>query len=287
MEEQESSNDILGTAEKDLYYALTQVDLQRAHITLKIEDFDCITEERRYIFYNKGNQEISTIPLPARKRKIQRNMKVEDSSKRNVVFIPSSSSTDIFVKTATHILAKSNEYLTESQEEDFKRIKDVIQRNLTEIFKYRPDPKTIESVCENMHVMLEMETLKIKEFIREISPLIEILEQYNGGLYYPLVALPESLRPHKYLLITLSVERLREYLRDKWERFKTFAQFGLWGTFTFSSEPGLHPKISNHVKIFAPEGLLIRDVEFEFDTTEQPQIPEEKNLFENWRRSKN
>lgn len=249
--------------EVDLSYALTQVDPQRAHITLRIEDFDCITEERRYIFYNKGDQEISIIPLPARKREIQRNMKVEDSSKRNLVFIPSSSSTAIFTTACTAILEESDRTLDKRQKDAFKEIRDSVEPDLRKVFTYNPKDEDIESVYRRICDIPEREILKSEKFNREIIPLIELLEQYNKGLYYPLVSFPEPLKPRSYTLIVLSVERLREYLNEKWGRFTTLAKFGLLGRFTFSFEPELHPDISNHVRIYAPEGLLIRDVEFD------------------------
>lgn len=228
--------------EKELYYALTQIDPQRAHITLTIEDFDCITEDRRYVFYNKGDSPVSLLPLPARERKPQRNMKVEDAANRNLVFIPSSSSTDIFVETCTIILEKSNHYLNESQKKVFKKIREDIQPNLNKVFTYKPTPEDIKSVYENIGDILHTDIFKSEEkFIREIFPLVELLKQYNNELYYPLIALSEPFQPHHYMLIKLTVEKLREYLKYKKERLRILAEFGFLGRFTFSFKPELHP----------------------------------------------
>ena len=251
------------TATLDLYYALTKVDPQRVHITLTIDDFDCITEVRRYVFYNKGDNPVSLLQLPARERKTQRNMKVEDASNRDLVFIPSFSSADLLVGACATILEKSSTYLDEPQKTVFQNIRESVEPGLIKVFTYKPDPTDIASVCSIIEAIPKMEIPKSKEFSREILPLVELLEQYNNGLYYPLVALSEPLEPRNYTQVTLSVERLREYLRNKWDRFITLLKFGLSGRFTFSYEPELHPGISNHVGIYAPEGLLIRDVEFD------------------------
>ena len=250
-------------AQENLYSALTQCDYQRVHITLTIDDFDCITEVRRYTFYNKGDNPVSVLQLPARERKTQRNMNVEDASKQDMIFIPSFSSADLLVRACTTILEKSNRLLNKRQQHVFKSIKESVESHLADVFTFKPDPEDIADVCKKISTISTMEILKSEEFAREILPLIEILEQYNNGLYYPLVALSEPLQPHHYTQVTLSVERLREYLSNKWDRFKTLAKFGLLGRFTFSFVPELHPDISNHVRIYAPDGLLIRDVEFD------------------------
>lgn len=261
--EEEPTNMSSDTAQENLYFALTQCDYQRVHITLTIDDFDCITEVRRYTFYNKGDIPVSVLQLPARERKTQRNMGVEDIKNQDMVFIPYFSSADLLVRACTTILEKSNRLLNEEQQNAFKDIKESVESHLINVFTFKPNPQDIADICEKIRTISTMEILKSEKFNREILPLIEILEQYNNGLYYPLVALSEPLQPHKYTLVTLSVERLREYLNNKWDRFKTLTKFGLWGRFTFSFEPELHPYISNHIRIYAPDGLLIRDVEFD------------------------
>ncbi len=203
------------TAEQDLYYAFTHVDPQRVHITLTIDDFDCITEDRRYIFYNRGDSKISILPLPARERKTQRNMKVLDFSDRNLVFIPSFSSTNLFVNACTTILNKASAQLEEPQRALFEDIRRKIQPALEKVFKYKPDNNDIKSVHDLVGDILKEETLKSKKFIGEIFPFVEIVKQYNNGLYYPLIALLEPLQPYNYVLIKLSVERLREFLTQQ------------------------------------------------------------------------
>lgn len=277
LREQESAINF-DTTEQDLYYALTNVEPERVHITLTIDDFDCITEERRYILYNKGTQKVSILPLPARERKTQRNMKVEDALNRTIVFIPSSSSTHLLEKACTHIIEEANKHLDAHQKEVYKKIKDGIKPNLIKVFTYKPDPEEIKSVCTTMGTIFESETLKSKKFMEEISILVKILEHYNDGLYYPLVTLFEPLEPRTYTLLKLSVERLREYLSQRWERFKVLLKFGFLGSFTFSWQPELYPDISNHVRIYAPEGLVIRNVEF--DMSQPEESAEKMNLKE-------
>lgn len=265
-------------AGQDLYYAFTHVDPERVHITLTIDDFDCITEDRRYIFYNRGNQNVSVLPIPARERKTQRNMKVEDFSNQNLVFIPSSSSTDLFVKVCTTILDESAKHLTGSQRTVFDTIRANIDPALPKVFKYKPDKNDIKSVYKNVGTILETEALKSIKFIGEIFPLIELIKQYHNGLYYPVVALQEPLQPCCYILIKLSVERLKEFLKERKEQLKTLAYFGLMGRFTFSFVPELHPGISNHVRIYAPEGLVIRDVEFDLSNQQEEKKNKMKKL---------
>lgn len=250
-------------AGQNLYYAFTHVDPERVHITVTIDDFDCITEDRRYLFYNRGNQNVSLLPIPARERKTQRNMKVEDFSNQNLVFIPSSSSTDLFVELCTTILDESAKNLIQSQKIVFNTIRENIDPYLPKVFKYKPDKDDIESAYKNVGTILQTEPLKSIKFMGELFPLIELIKQYHNGLYYPVVALREPLQPHCYTLIKLSVERLKEFLKSKKEQFITLAHFGLMGRFTFSFAPELHPGISNHVRIYAPQGLVIRDVEFD------------------------
>jgi hypothetical protein len=259
----------LHNAGQNLHYAFTHVDPERVHITVTIDDFDCITEDRKYLFYNRGNQNVSLLPLPARERKLQRNMKVEDFSNQNLVFIPSSSSTDHFVKLSTTILDESAKNLIESQKFVFNTIRRNIQPDLPKVFKYKPDKNDIESVYKNVGTILQTEALKSIKFMGEMFPLIELIKQYHNGLYYPVVALREPLQPHSYTLIKVSVERLKEFLKSKKNWFKTFATFSLIGRLTLSFVPRIYPGVSNHVRIYAPEGLVMRDVEFDLSNKEE------------------
>ena len=244
--------------DKDLYHALTKVDIQRVHTTLTIDDFDYITEDVRYIFYNSGTTEISVLPLPAMRRKAQRNMKVEDFRNRKLVFIPSSSSADILSKASIHILDNANHYLLQEQKDVFKEINDSIQSKLSEVFKYKPKQSYIEYACEQISKIQEREHFWTEDFLRDIFLLTDLLIQYRNGFYRPLITLAEPLQPRSYTLIHFSAERVREYLQDR----KTRLKFNLLGRFTFSFAPEIYSDISNYVRIFAPEGLVIKNVEF-------------------------
>ena len=270
----------LHNAGQNLYYAFTHVDPERVHITVTIDDFDCITEDRRYLFYNRGDQNVSLLPLPARERKLQRNMKVEDFSNQNLVFIPSSSSTGLFVELCTTFLDESARNLTESQKIIFNTIRENIQPALPKVFKYKPDKNEIESAYKNVGTILQTESLKSIKFMGGLFPLIELIKQYHDGLYYPVVALREPLQPRCYTLIKLSVERLREFHKSRKNWFKTFATFSLIGRLTLSFVPEIYPGVSNHVRIYAPEGLVIRDVEFDLSNHGEEKKNLEKELNE-------
>lgn len=248
---------------ENLYYALTHVDIQRVQTTLTIEDFDFITENMKYTFYNNGDKPVSILPLPARERKTQRNMKVVDSSNRDLVLIPSSSSTDFFVEACNHILEKASQHLNTSQKPAFEEIRKTIEPDIREIFTHESTPREAQAVCYTLSKVLERE-LRSKNFIREILYLIELLNEYRKGLYRPLIALLEPLGLQSYSLIHVSVERVKEYLQNRWERLRILLKFGVSGRFTFSFVPAIHPGISNHVRIYAPEGLVIKDIEFDF-----------------------
>lgn len=246
--------------EEDLHHALTEVDIQRVHTTLTIDDFDYITEDVRYIFYNSGTTKISVLPLPAIKRKVQRNMKVEDFRNRKLIFIPSSSSADILLKASIHILDDANQYLLEQPQKDvFKEIKNNIQSTLPEVFRYEPEQSYIESTCEQIGKIQEKKNFWTENFLRDIFLLANLLIQYRDGFYRPLITLVEPLQPKSYTLIHFSVERVREYLQDK----KTRLKFNFLGRFTFSFAPEIHSDVSNYVRIYAPDGLVIKNVEFD------------------------
>lgn len=247
--------------DKDLYHALTEADIQRVHTTLAIDDFDYITEDVRYIFYNNGTTEISVLPLPGIKRKAQRNMKVEDFRNRKLIFIPSSSSTDILLKASIHILDNANQYLLQQQKDVFRKIKDNIQSTLPEVFKYEPEQSYIESACEQIAKIQEKKNFWSENFLRDIFLLTDLLVQYRNGFYRPLITLAEPLQSKSYTLIHFSAERVREYLQDR----KTRLRFNLLGTFTFTFAPEIHSDVSNYVRIYAPEGLVIKNVEFDIE----------------------
>jgi hypothetical protein len=249
---------------KELYHALTKVYMQRVHTTLTIDDFDCITEDVRYVFYNEGDTPVSLLPLPARERTIQRNMKVEDASHRTLVFIPLSSAAPLLEEACSHIIEETDRSLQEPQESAFKGIKDYVKSHLKNVFVYNPEEENIHAVCEKIAEIFTIPVLQEETFIRKIIPLINILNQYKTKSYTPLVSLIEPLCPKDHKMIRLSVERIREYLQDKKTRFK----FGILGRFIFSYVPVTHKGISNHVRIFAPDGLLIKDVEFDISTRE-------------------
>ncbi|MBU7030485.1 MAG: hypothetical protein HXS48_26370 [Theionarchaea archaeon] len=257
--------------DKDLYYALTEADIQRVHTTLTIDDFDCITEDVRYIFYNNGTTQISVLPLPAIKRNVQRNMKVEDFRMRKLVFIPSSSSAGILVNASTRILDTADHLLQQPQKDTFTEIKDAIQSTLPEVFKYGPEQQYINSACEQIAKIQEKRNFWTEPFIREIIILANLFIQYRNGFYLPLITLAEPLQPKSYTLIHLSVEIRRGYLQDRITRVK----FNLLGGFTFSFVPEIYSGISNHVRIYAPEGLVIKEVEFDLQP-EHSKDPESK-----------
>ena len=247
--------------EQDLYHAFTSVDLQRVHVTLTIDDFDCIKEDIRYVFYNMGSQKVSVLPLPARERKIQRNMIVKDCSQRNLVFIPSNVSTNHLVEASSHILKKASELVDDSEKQAFLGIKEDVERNLRKIFKCDSRESDIVQVSDKIRSVLNLKSIQSRDFIEEIFPLLDLLEQYRKGFYRPLVTLLDSLEPQNHALIHLSVERLKEFLRDARERFRTLAWFGISGRFTFATKLDIQPDVSNHVRIYAPGGMLIKDVE--------------------------
>jgi hypothetical protein len=273
---------------KDIYRALTQVDLQRVHTTITIGDFDYITQDTRYIFYNNGPKKMSVLLLPAIKRKDQRNMKVEDFRTRKLVFIPSSSSADILVEASTKILNNAkNKLPKKSQRFIFKGIMKNIQSKIPEVFKYRPEQSSIEFVCNQINNIRGKTHFWTDDFLRDILLLANPLFEYKKGLYHPLITLAKPFPPKTYTLIHFSVEKLREYLQDWKERFK----FNFFGKFPFAFEPEIHRGISNHIRIYAPDGLSIKDIEFDFksknnseDQSESEDIPYrklEKDLNEN------
>lgn len=258
----ESQKTLLSLGE-DLYHALTQVDIQRVHTTITIGDFDSITQDVRYIFYNNGPKKMSILPLPALERKIQRNMKIEDFKTRKLVFIPSSSSADIFVEASAKILNNAKNQLSkESQKEFFKDIMKNIKLKIPEVFKYGPEQSSIEYTCNQINKIREKENFWTEGFLRNILLLANPLFKYKEGLYHPLITLVESFPPKSYTLIHFSVEKLREYLQDWKKRFK----FNFFGRFTFAFVPEIHNDISNHVRIYAPDGLSIKDIEFDFES---------------------
>ncbi|MGC1119635.1 MAG: hypothetical protein WBA22_00955 [Candidatus Methanofastidiosia archaeon] len=248
---------------KNLYYAFTEVEMQRVHITYRIDDFDCITEECRYIFYNNGDNPVSILPLPPRKRKTQRNMKVKDSSNRQLVFIPSAVSAPLLESAFTQMLENAYNTLNPSQRDYFKETKETIESDLKHVFMYKPDTEKIQHVCQEIGSILDVDILKYKPFMEQIYPVISILEDYNRRFYYPLITLHEPLEPQTHAMIQLSVERLREIFNERWERIKVLLSFGFLGSFSLSFVPELQAYVSNHLRIYAPEGLLIRDVEFD------------------------
>lgn len=248
---------------KDLYYAFTEVDIQRVHTTLTIDDFDCITEDIRYIFYNSGTTDISILPLPAIRRKVQRNMKAEDSQNRKLIFIPASSSAEILLKSSTCIIENAGQSLPQqSQKDAFEDIKKIVLPRLPGVLKYEPDQSDIELVCEQLARIQEKEDFWTEDFLRDIFLLTDLLIQYRNGFYRPLIMLAEPLQPRSYALIRFSTERVREYLQDK----KTRLKFNFLGRFVFSFAPEIHSDTSNHVRIYAPDGLVIRNVEFDIET---------------------
>jgi len=154
----------------DLYYALTQVDIQRVHTTITIDDFDCITEDTRYIFYNNGDSKLSLLLLPAMKRKIQRNMKVEDSLTQKIVFIPSSSSAEILVKACTRIIDTANQHLSQPQQNAFKHIKESIQSTTPKVITYKPEQRHIDVACEQIAKIQEIDFMGKKLLKRDFTP---------------------------------------------------------------------------------------------------------------------
>lgn len=254
--------------DEELYYALTRVDIQRVHTTITIDDFDCIKQDTRYIFYNNGPIKISVLPLLPIKRKLQRNLKVEDSRNRKLVFIPSSSSAALLANASTHILDATGQHLSSLQKIAFKEIRDNLQSVLTNVFMSEPERENIEFAREQINKIREEKDFWTKSL--DILILADLLFQYRNESYLPLITLTEPLQPKSYTLIHLSVERVREYLQKKETRFI----FNFLGKFTFYFEPEIQRGVSNHVRIYAPEGLVIRDVEFDIS---EPESEESKD----------
>lgn len=246
----------------DLYYAFTHVEMQRVHTTVTIDDFDCIKEDIRYIFYNKGDKEVSILPLPARERKVQRNMIVKDCSYRNLVFTPTDYSASFFVETFSHMLEKASKIVNKYEKPTFENIKNDIETRVIKAFIYNPEQRDIDYILDKVYTMLELKSMESQDFIREVLIFLELLEQYREGNYRPLVKLLDPFKSQDHALIHLSVEKVKEFLTKPWERFKTLLKFGLSGRFTFASNIYIHPGVSNHIRVYAPTGMLIKDTEF-------------------------
>lgn len=255
---------------EELYYALAHVNIQRVHTTLEINDFDFITENVKYTFYNNGNKTVSILLLPAREKKIQRTMVVTDSSNRNLVLIPSTSAAALFAQACSHILERACQHLDASQKPLLQEVIESVRPHLEDVFKYESPLHKVQQVCDVLDTVVKIKPPS-KEYIREIFPFIELLSEYREGLYHPLVALLEPLNLKAYSLIHLSMERLHVYLQNRWERIRIFTRFGILGRFTFSFAPEIHPHISNHMRIYAPEGLLIKNVEFDLSNQSDSQ----------------
>lgn len=250
------------TVMNDLYYAFTHVEMQRVHTTLTIDDFDCIKEDIRYIFYNKGDKKVSTLPLPARERKVQRNMIVKDCSNRNLVFIPTDCSADIFVKTFSYMLEKTSKIVNEREKPTFRNIKNDIETNVIKAFIYNPEQRDIDYILDKVYSMLKLKSIESQDFMREVLIFLGLLMQYKKGNYYPLVKLLDPFESQDHALIHLSVEKVKESFRKPWQRFKTLLKFGLSGRFTFTPDIDIQPSSSNHIRVYAPAGMLIKDTEF-------------------------
>jgi hypothetical protein len=259
----DKSQDIPPSLGEDLYHALTQVDIQRVHTTITIDDFDYITQDVRYIFYNNGPKKMSILPLPAIERKVQRNIKVEDFQTRKLVFIPSSPSADILREASAKILNEAEKKLdNQSQKDVFGDIMETIQSETLEIFKYKPVQSSIKSACDQIAKILEKENFWTENFLRDIFLLADLLFTYKDGFYYPLITLVKPFPPKTYTMVHFSVEKLREYLQEWKKRFK----FNFLGKFIFAFMPEIYRGISNHVRIYAPDGLSIKDIEFDFES---------------------
>jgi hypothetical protein len=246
----------------DLYYAFTHVEMQRVHTTLIIDDFDCIKEDIRYIFYNEGDNEVSTLPLPARERKIQRNMIVKDCSNRNLVFIPIGYSATLFVKAFNFMLKKAGKSVNKDDKSDLKNIESDIEANVIKAFIYNPEQRDIDHILDKIYSMLKLKSIRTQDLMREVLILLKLLEQYKEGNYHPLVKLIDPLKSQDHTLVHLSVEKVKEFLKKPRERFKTVLIFGLFGRFTFTPYIDIQPGISNHIRVYAPTGTLIKDIEF-------------------------
>jgi hypothetical protein len=275
----DKSQDIPPSLGEDLYHALTQVDIQRVHTTITIDDFDYITQDVRYIFYNNGPKKMSILPLPAIERKVQRNIKVEDFQTRKLVFIPSSPSADILREASAKILNEAEKKLdNQSQKDVFGDIMETIQSETLEIFKYKPVQSSIKSACDQIAKILEKENFWTENFLRDIFLLADLLFTYKDGFYYPLITLVKPFPPKTYTMVHFSVEKLREYLQEWKKRFK----FNFLGKFIFAFMPEIYRGISNHVRIYAPDGLSIKDIEFDFESKSKSenQSESEENSHE-------
>lgn len=246
----------------DLYYAFTHVEMQRVHTTFTIDDFDCIREDIRYVFYNTGDQPVCILPLPARERKAQRNMIVKDCSHRNLVFIPTDCSATLLVGTFSRMLNEAGKLVNEHDQRAFKSIRNDIEPNVIKAFIYDPEQCDIDYALDKVYSMLELESIRSPDFMREVFILLELLEQYKEGNYRPLIRLPDPLESQDHALIHLSMEKVKEFLIKPWERFKTLLKFGLSGRLTFTPDIYIHPGTSNHIRIYAPAGMIIKDAEF-------------------------
>lgn len=250
---------------KNLLYSFENTSLISFDKTTRIESFQTIIDENRYIFQNFGENDVRYIILPPRSRKRERVLERYDQDHTSLPEIPIEKANVLLMGMCKKILDSVMEDMKKSSlEEEFQKVKNRIDTILEDIFlhsqevspsDFRNNLKGLTDIYDNPKLRREG-----NDSLRRMLRLSMLLRSYVEGGYYPLIFLTPKSRSQGIILIDESVKVVGgHFRRDAPLMFKMFGNFG----FLYEIEP--IPYVYCSYGVVTPEGLIMKDIHFDFD----------------------
>lgn len=263
----------------DLVYSFENVELISFHKTTRIESFQTIIDENRYIFRNLGHEDVEYIILPPRPTGEQRDLEICDRNHTSIPLIPIEKASSLYIKMSKGVLMLSMEQMIGSDlEGEFRGIKDRIEKNLEKIFTYPQQVCIIDirKIFEDLDEFSgNLESNDERENVpRRMLRLSRFLEDYIGEKYSPLLILPLESSVDNVILIDESVKSVGEFFPDGVPR-----KFRFRGLFDFPYEIEPKRSVSCDYNILTPSGLVMKDITFDFDGKLKEYYNKKKNKY--------
>lgn len=245
-----------------LSYTFKNVRLISIHKTTRIESFYTIIDENRYVFKNLGTKRVRYIILPPRIRDKERELKIDDRNHASLPLISPENANSLFIEMCENIFNPLTQNLKEDVgQEEFQKIKREIRKNIEGIFKYSINERYFDNFKKNFNSLLKYRgRVRDDKSVDFMIRLIEFLEEYVKGKYYPLVFLTPESEAKGLILIDESVKRVGEYFP-----FGAPYKFRYLGNFTFPYRIEPSPLVSCSYGLITPKGLVMKNINFNLE----------------------
>lgn len=246
---------------KEIEKALFDAEILRNHLTIEIRTPESWKQEYSVVYRNKRKREgskeddaLNCIRLPPRRKKVQRNLSVNDRKRHQLTVVPTELVNKAFVNICEFYLSEAIQSAKYVHKEPFDGlIRDHI--NFCDVFSYDSEPALIQEILDKLRriiVSLESKSESSENnFLTYLRRIYFLVSTYRS-FYIPIVKLEEPLEPRDCTFISYSVENLT---KPSMSNRTLYLKGALSLSFPLEPETGA----SNHIRILSSPGLMFRE----------------------------